>query len=71
MLEPKHAAPTQVPPPGWFGPFYYAPKDGRVMLPKRWGYGFTFNFARPATYAILFALMVLPLVVLAVVLLAR
>jgi uncharacterized membrane protein len=68
MLEQKHNAPTQVPPPGWFGPFYCSREDRRVILPKRWGYGYTFNFARPATYALIFVLLAAPLVVLAAVL---
>jgi uncharacterized membrane protein len=56
---------------GWFGPFYYNPDDPRVILPKRWGYGWTLNFARPASRLIILALFVLPLFVEAAVLLTR
>jgi uncharacterized membrane protein len=68
MLEPKPTAPTHVPAPVWFGPFYCNPEDPRVILPKRWGYGYTFNFARPAARAILLALLVVPPMVSAIVL---
>lgn len=49
---------------GWFGPFYYNRQDRRVIVHKRWGYGYTFNFARPATYAIILAVLLLPVPVL-------
>lgn len=50
---------TPVPSTGWFGPFYYNRKDPRFSVPKRWGYGYTFNFARAKTYALLTPLLVL------------
>ena len=48
---------------GWYGPFYSSRQDRRVWVRKRWGYGWTFNFARPGTYAILLAILVVPLVI--------
>jgi uncharacterized membrane protein len=32
------------------GIFYYNPEDKRTFLPKRFGIGWTLNFARPAAY---------------------
>lgn len=32
--------------------FYYNPDCSRVVVPKRWGLGWTFNFARPGVLAI-------------------
>lgn len=41
----------------WHGAFYYAPDDPALFVPKRVGIGSTLNFARPAAWAILAALM--------------
>lgn len=36
----------------WYGGiFYYNPGDAAVLVPKRYGWGWTFNFARPAAWA--------------------
>jgi len=42
-------------PANWHFCFYYAPKDPRVIVPKRWGpqYGSTVNFARAGAYVLL------------------
>ena len=37
------------------GIFYFNPKDSRVFVPKRFGWGWTFNFAKFWTYLILIA----------------
>ena len=52
---------------GWYGIFYYNQHDPRIWVPKRgrWSWGWTLNFARPATYAILAALIILPAVIVA------
>lgn len=42
--EPSH-------PDGWYGPFYFAPKDSRTIVPRR-GPGSTVNFARPEAYLV-------------------
>ena len=58
-------------PTGWYGIFYFAPADRRVIVPKPFGWGYTLNFARPMTAVVLGALLLAPLVVLAAVLLTR
>ncbi len=37
--------------------FYWDPKDKRVLVPKRWGYGWTINFANPVSIAVVLALI--------------
>ena len=39
--------------------FYWNPKDKRMFVPKRWGYGWTVNFANPFSIAAFVALIVL------------
>jgi len=39
------------------------------VVPKRWGVGWTFNFARPAAWVLLGALLLGPLLVVSVLLL--
>ena len=41
------------------GIFYFNPKDSRVFVPKRFGWGWTFNFAKVWTYLILIAFIAL------------
>ncbi|OXN00491.1 DUF1648 domain-containing protein [Bifidobacterium vansinderenii] len=41
------------------GVFYWNPDDPAVMVPKRFGVGWTCNFARPLTWVIMLALMAL------------
>jgi len=41
------------------------------VVPKRWGVGWTFNFARPAAWVLLAALLLFPLGMVALVALAR
>jgi uncharacterized membrane protein len=53
----------------WRGIFYVNPEDPRLWVPKRFGMGYTLNFARPVAWLILLALLVLP--VLAVLATAR
>lgn len=51
----------------WYGFFYYNPDDPDVIVPKRYGIGWTVNFGRPAgkLFAIaLLILILLPLVML-------
>jgi uncharacterized membrane protein len=38
------------------GMFYANPEDPRLWVPKRTGYGWTLNFARPAAYGVMLAL---------------
>jgi predicted RND superfamily exporter protein len=38
-----------------WGIFYYNPLDKRIFLPKRYGLGYTLNFAQPASIIIVFA----------------
>ena len=54
---------------GWRGLFYVNPSDPRLVVPKRWGIGWTFNFARPVAWVVLAALLLGPLLVVAVVML--
>ncbi len=37
----------------WYGNLYYNPKDSRVLLPKRFGIGWSFNFGNPYTYVVI------------------
>jgi uncharacterized membrane protein len=37
------------------------PADPRLVVPKRWGIGWTFNFARPVAWVILGLLLLGPL----------
>jgi uncharacterized membrane protein len=54
---------------GWKGLFYVNPSDPRVVVPKRMGIGWTFNFARPVAWVMLAALLLGPLLIVAVVIL--
>jgi hypothetical protein len=40
---------------GWYGPFYFDRSDPRVFVPKRLGWGWTVNFARPTAYLVVLA----------------
>ena len=62
MCETKPEVAVENPNTGWYGIFYYNPSNPRVWVPKRGrlSWGWTFNFARPASYAILAALVVMP-----------
>jgi len=51
------------------GLLYVNPGDPRLVVPKRWGVGWTFNFARPAAWVLLGALLLGPLLVVSVLLL--
>ena len=46
---------------GWRGLLYVNPDDPRLVVPKRWGIGWTFNFAKPIAWLILVALLLGPL----------
>jgi uncharacterized membrane protein len=41
------------------GLFYWNPDDLRILVPKRFGVGWTLNFARPLTYVILLAIVII------------
>ena len=41
------------------GMFYYNPADPVVMVEKRTGFGYTFNFANPWSWALIAALVLL------------
>jgi uncharacterized membrane protein len=43
--------------------------DPRLIVPKRWGIGWTFNFARPIAWVAFAVLLLGPLLIVAVVLL--
>jgi len=44
------------------GVFYFNPDDSAVLIEKRFGLGYTFNFARPIAWIILLLLLMLPLI---------
>lgn len=46
---------------GWRGVLYVNPDDPRLVVPKRYGIGWTFNFAKPIAWVILTALLLGPL----------
>lgn len=53
-------------PPGgrWVaGVFYYNPSDPAVLVEKRFGLGWTFNFAHPVSWVFVAAVVVVPLAV--------
>jgi uncharacterized membrane protein len=43
------------------------PADPRLLVPKRSGLGWTFNFAKPIAWVVLAALLLLPLAIVAAV----
>jgi uncharacterized membrane protein len=47
----------------WGGMIYFAPKDAAVFVPKRIGIGQTLNFARPAAWIFLAAVILVPLAI--------
>lgn len=62
--EPS-AQENPVPESCWkWGQFYYNPGDPALFVEKRFGLGLTLNFARPASWAILGAALLLPLIIL-------
>lgn len=50
---------------GWRGLFYVNASDPRLIVPKRWGIGWTFNFARPVAWVVFAALLLGPLLIVA------
>ena len=52
---------------GWHGLLYVNPADPRLLVPKRSGLGWTFNFAKPIAWVVLAALLLLPLAIVAAV----
>lgn len=54
---------------GWRGLFYVNPGDPRLVVPKRSGLGWTFNFARPAAWVVFALLLLGPLLLVAVLML--
>lgn len=54
--------PTQTSDATWrWGMFYVNPEDPRLWVPKRWGGGWTFNFAHPRAKVYTLAMLGLPL----------
>ena len=51
---------------GWRGVLYVNPADPRLVVPKRSGLGWTFNFARPSAWVLLTVLLLGPLLFVAV-----
>jgi hypothetical protein len=51
---------------GWRGVLYVNPADPRLVVPKRSGLGWTFNFARPSACVLLTVLLLGPLLFVAV-----
>ena len=56
-------APRMAPPSGegWHGLVYVNPADPRLVVPKRHGIGWTFNFAKPIAWVLLTVLLLGPL----------
>jgi len=61
-------SPRLVPPgmeAGWHGGLFYSnAADPRLVVPKRSGLGWTFNFARPVAWVLLVAILLLPIALL-------
>jgi uncharacterized membrane protein len=54
----------------WGGRLFYAnPEDPRLVVPKQWGMGWTFNYARPTAWVVTAVLVLGPLAFVALVLL--
>ena len=49
-----------------WGVFYVNPEDSRLWVPKRFGLGWTLNFARPLAWVVMVLLCSLPLAILAI-----
>lgn len=62
--EHKHDDPPNRGPmnDAWIGPFYYNPRDPELWVEKRYGIGWTLNFARSASWFILGAILIPALV---------
>jgi len=58
-------APRMAPPggEGWHGLLYVNPADPRLVVPKRSGLGWTFNFAKPIAWVIFTVLLLGPLAI--------
>jgi uncharacterized membrane protein len=54
---------------GWRGLIYMNPDDPRLVVPKRLGLGWTFNFAKPGAWVILGFLLLGPFALVAVLML--
>ena len=55
-------------PSGWRGGFFYVDReDPALFVPKRYGYGYTFNFGHPAALPLTVGCLVLPFLILALV----
>jgi uncharacterized membrane protein len=46
----------------WRGVFYYNPDDSSLWVGKRFGIGWTLNFAHRASWLVLAAMLLLPIV---------
>jgi uncharacterized membrane protein len=46
--------------------FYYNPANPRVWVPKRYGLGWTLNFARPISYLFLILIIAVPVIIIAI-----
>jgi hypothetical protein len=66
LLLPLLAIEKQKPPEdGWKGIFYSNPDDPALFVPKRYGIGYTLNFANPWSWAVLvliLAMVAVPLI---------
>jgi Predicted membrane protein len=51
-------------PSNWKGPFYYNPRDPRLLVPKLHpSLGWTLNFANPASYVAIGALLAVTILI--------
>jgi uncharacterized membrane protein len=66
LLVPLLVKERQRPPEeGWNGIFYSNPDDPALFVPKRYGIGYTLNFANPWSWVVLvliFAMVAAPLI---------
>jgi uncharacterized membrane protein len=66
LLLPLLAIERQNPPDeGWKAVFYSNPDDPALFVPKRYGIGYTLNFANPWSWAVvvlIFAMVAVPLI---------
>ncbi|TRM80464.1 hypothetical protein DJ524_07535, partial [Sulfolobus sp. D5] len=51
------------------GMFYYNPNDDRVIIPKRFGSGYTFNFGNKKALILFISLLMLPIATILIVIL--
>jgi len=65
--EPDDTAPDNTPDECWrWGMFYHNPDDASIMVEKRFGVGYTLNFARWQSWALMGGIIALPIAIIVI-----